>query len=186
MTTTFATRITRLSAGAMLAASLTVAAPLAAQASTIYPPAESCTTATGTVQAGGGFQFGCNDATFSPNESVTITVTGENGAGATIGMVRTAVTTASGQVTSDASGALPAVTITLPTDATGIYNIAAVSATSAGATASVTVTTGTDGLPVTGFDSGTLTGLWIGGGALVLAGAAVGVTALVRRRQSDD
>jgi len=39
-----------------------------------------------------------------------------------------------------------------------------------------------DGLPTTGGDSGQLLGIWIGGGALVLAGVVVLVAVLVRRR----
>ena len=71
--------------------------------------------------------------------------------------------------------------ITLPTDARGTYNIAAISATSAGGTAAVTVTNDSGGLPVTGLDSASLTGLWIGGALLVLAGGGLAVWAAIRR-----
>ncbi len=159
-----------------------VAAP-AASASTIYPPSGSCTTSPTTTQAGGTVSFECAAETFSSEEAVTITVTGENGAAAEIGMVRFAITTATGAAESEADGSLTAVDITLPSDATGTYNVAAVSATSAGGTAAITVT-GADGLPSTGLDSGTTLGLWIGGGALLVAGAALAIAAGVRRSRN--
>lgn len=89
------------------------------------------------------------------------TVTGENGGSATLGT-----------------------TIVLPSDASGIYNIAAVSSSSAGGTASVTVTaSGEENLPTTGGDAGTI-GLWAGAGLLVIAGGAVAVAASVRRSRN--
>ena len=167
-----------------LAATLVVGAvlavPAAANASTIYPPSGSCTTTPATTQAGGSIAFECASETFSPDESITITVTGENGSAARIGMIKFAITTASGNATSEADGSLAAVDITLPSNASGTYNIAAVSSTSAGGTAAITIT-GADGLPATGLDQGQTLGLWIGGGALLLAGAALAVVAAVRR-----
>lgn len=67
----------------------------------------------------------------------------------------------------------------------------AVSESSTGGTASVTVSTGSTGgggsLPATGADNSALLGVWVGGGALVLAGGALAVAATVRRnRQSVD
>jgi hypothetical protein len=112
---------------------------------------------------------------------VTITVTGENGGAATIGMVKFAITTASSTTSSEADGSLAPVSITLPSGATGTYNIAAVSATSAGGTAAVTVASEPGGLPTTGLDSGSLTALLIAGGALVLVGGALAITMAMRR-----
>ncbi|AZC12448.1 cell wall protein [Microbacterium sp. ABRD28] len=152
-----------------------------ADASSIYPPSGSCTTSPATVEPGGGFAFQCAPATFSSAEQVTITVTGESGAGADIGMVRFAITTASGTTTSAGDGSIAPVRITLPQNASGTYNIAAVSSTSAGSTAAVTVTAPDGALPVSGMDSGSLIGLFVGGGALVLAGVALAVAALLRR-----
>jgi len=165
---------------AALALGAVVAVPAAASASTIYPPTESCTTTPAATQAGGTIAFECAAETFSADEPVTITVTGENGADARIGMVRLAISTASSIVRSEADGSLAPIDITLPSNASGTYNIAAVSSTSAGGTAAVTVT-GADGLPTTGLDQGQIIGLWIGGGALVLAGAVLAVVAMVRR-----
>ena len=174
-----------LAAVAALATFAVLGAPAAAQASTIYPPSGACTASPATTQPGSTIGFECAAGTFSGDESVTVTVTGENGAAATIGMVRFAISTASEVVTSEANGSLAPLSITLPSNATGTYNIAAISSTSAGGTAAVSIT-GADGLPVTGLDSGSMLGLWIGGGALVLAGAALGIAAVVRRRRDAD
>ncbi|MBW9094141.1 LPXTG cell wall anchor domain-containing protein [Microbacterium jejuense] len=167
---------------ATLALGAVVASPAAASASTIYPPSGSCTTTPATAQAGDTVVFACAAETFSADETVTITVTGENGADASIGMVRFAITTASSTTKSAADGSLAPIDITLPSNATGTYNIAAVSATSAGGTAAVSIT-GADGLPSTGLDQGQTVGLWIGGGVLLLAGAALAIVAAVRRRR---
>jgi hypothetical protein len=168
-------------AASAIAALAVLAVPSAASANAIYPPSGSCTVSPATPAAGETVRFQCSAETFSPNEPVTITVTGENGAGASIGMIKFAISTASGTSTSTDVGALSAVPITLPSNASGTYNIAAVSPTSAGSTAAATISSDGSGLPTTGLDSASLTGLWIGGGALVLAGAALGVTAMVRR-----
>lgn len=166
-----------------LVGALAIVAPTAAQASTIYPPSDSCTASPATAAPGARIEFSCSPETFSSNERVTITVTGENGTDARIGMVRLAISTASGFAQSQTDGSLRPVGITLPSNASGTYNIAAVSASSAGGTAAVSASAGSDSaLPSTGLDSGSLLGLWVGGGALVAAGAALGVTALVRRR----
>lgn len=167
---------------ATVAAALLVLAPTAALASPIYPPSDSCTTTPATAEAGGTISFECAEATFSGDESVTVTVTGENGAAARIGMVRFAITTASSIVTSEADGSLAPIDITLPPDATGTYNIAAVSATSAGGTAAASIVS-TGGLPATGLDSDSTLGLWIGGGALVLAGVTLAGAAVWRRAE---
>ena len=68
-----------------------------------------------------------------------------------------------------------------PSNASGTYNIAAISATSAGGTAAVTVSSGSGGLPTTGLDGGSLVALGIGGGVLLLAGGALAVATAVRR-----
>ena len=77
--------------------------------------------------------------------------------------------------------------ITLPANASGVYNIAAISATSAGGAASASIV-GADGLPSTGGNSDQLLGVWIGGGALVLAGAVIVIArvARARRDRNDD
>lgn len=166
-----------------------VGLPTAAQASSIYPPTGSCTVSPAAITPGASLQFSCAANTFAANETVTITITGENGQGAAIGAVKFAISTASGTVRSTASGALPETQITLPGNASGVYNITAVSETSAGSTATVTSTNGTspsaDGsLPITGLNGASLLAVWVGAGALVLAGGVLAVTAAVRRRRS--
>ncbi|MFS0868199.1 cell wall protein [Microbacterium sp. 179-B 1A2 NHS] len=184
-------RLTRLAVPAALATAMVFAAPAAASAgsSTIYPPVDACQSDAADAGPGDTITFSCDATTFGANERVTITVTGENGAGATFGMVRSAITTASTVRESDAEGALAPVDITLPPDARGVYNIAAVSATSAGGTASAVIDTSAEGgmLPISGFDSNQLMGLWIGGGALLLAGGVIiGAAALRRHRDNTD
>ncbi|QKJ20309.1 cell wall protein [Microbacterium hominis] len=158
-----------------------VALPAAAHASNIYPPTGSCQVSSATVAPGGTVDFLCRAGTFSADEAVTVTVRGDGGADARIGMVRFAISTASATVTSTPAGALAEVAITLPSTASGTYNIAAVSASSAGGTAAVSIEAADGSLPVTGLDSATTLGLWIGGGALVLTGAALAVAATLRR-----
>lgn len=160
-------------------------APLTAQASSIYPPVGSCATSPAGTDAGGTLVFSCRAGTFGATEPVTITVTGQNGRDVAFGMVRTAIGTGSVTRASDADGALGAVRITLPATASGVYNIAAISRSSVGGTASASIT-GADGLPTTGSDSAQLVGVWVGGGALVLAGATVLVALAARRRRDRD
>jgi LPXTG-motif cell wall-anchored protein len=95
-------------------------------------------------------------------------------------MIRMAISTASAGFTSTSEGALEAVRITLPANASGTYNIAAVSPTSAGGTAAASITTA-EGLPTTGLDQSSLAIVWIGGGALLAAGAVLAIVAGVRR-----
>lgn len=173
-------------AAATLVAAGVFLAPAAAQASSIYPPTGSCTTSPTTMTPGGTITFSCSADTFSANETVAITVTGENGSAATIGMLRFAISTASGSATSSDDGSLPGVKITLPSNASGTYNIAAVSPTSAGGTAPTTIAGADGGLPATGITGGSTMGVWIGGGALVLAGAALAVAATLRRTRRSD
>lgn len=172
-------RSARLAAATLLAAGV-IGAPVAASASTIYPPTNSCTTTPSTFTAGSTVELACNAATFGADEAVTITVTGENGSGVSFGRVALAVSTASTVRQSTAEGALEPVRITFPSDAVGVYNIEAISPSSAGGTASASVVTEA-GLPATGADSRTLLGLWVGGGALVAAGATIAVAVAVRR-----
>ena len=78
----------------------------------------------------------------------------------------------------------------LPSDASGNYNIAATSETSAGGTGTVSVgcdrvAADPEACPATGIDSSSLLGLWVGGGALVLAGGAVALTAAARRNHKE-
>ena len=71
-------RVARVAGASLLGAALALS-PVAAQASTIYPPVDSCTSSPASVPAGGTLSFVCASGTFAANEPVTITVTGENG-----------------------------------------------------------------------------------------------------------
>lgn len=173
-------RLTRVAIAAAIVAGSALALPQAANASVIYPPSNACAVNPSAASAGETIVFSCDADTFSPNEDVTITITGENGADANFGFVKFAVSTGNTTRTSTDTGALAAVEITLPSDASGVYNIEALSATSAGGVASPTVSA--DGnLPATGSDNAQLLGLWIGGGTLVLAGGAIAIATTVRR-----
>lgn len=170
----------------MMAALLGVAIigfPAAASASSIYPPTDACSIEPSTMTAGGTVVFECGGGTFGIDEPVTITVTGENGAGTTFGLVQFAISTGSYNTTSGAAGELAGVSITLPDDASGVYNVAAVSPSSAGGISSVTIAAADgEALPNTGGDAGALA-LWAGGGLVLLAGGAVAIAAARRRRR---
>lgn len=177
--------IFRAAAVALLAAALTTL-PLAANAST-YPPAGSGTVSSSTVVPGGTVTFSVANDIFEPGEPVTVTLTGENASGASLAFVKFAVQTKTlGVLEANAQGGLDPISIRFPADASGPYTITAISP-SAGGGVSATVTavaagSGAGGvLPATGSDSASLLGVWIGGGALVLAGGALAVVAAVRR-----
>ncbi|GAA2002597.1 cell wall protein [Microbacterium ulmi] len=173
-------------AAAVIAAAGALSVPAAASAAVIYPPAGSCTVDDATVEPGAVIRFSCAAETFSADEQVTVTITGEDGASSRIAFFHFAITTASGIVESGADGSLGPVSITLPSNATGTYNIAAVSETSAGGTATATVPTAGGGLSATGLAQEPLIAVLIGGGVLVLAGGALAVAAAMRRRRNSD
>ncbi|PVW03740.1 hypothetical protein DEA06_12425 [Microbacterium sp. Gd 4-13] len=180
---------------AKVAAVITLAAaatfvPLAAQA---YPTGDEAGVSSPTVTPGGTVEFTVADDTFAPGEPVTITLTGENASGASLAAIKMAVETATlGTVTAAADGSI-STGITFPANASGVYTITATSpSVPAGVSVSVSAAAaggGTGGsnaggsLPATGMDSGSLLGLWVGGGALVLAGGAVAVGAAVHRQR---
>lgn len=175
----------RLTAVAALVAASALALPTAAQADTIYPPSNACSVVESRITPGATITFNCSNGTFSPGEFVTVTVEGNTSA--EVGFIKFAVTS-SGTTTSSSAGAI-SVPITFPSNASGNYNIAAVSPTSAGGASTVSVGSaaggGSGSLPATGVDSGSLLGLWVGGGALVLAGGAVALAASVRRNRKE-
>lgn len=181
----------RITAVAALVAASAFALPTAAQADTIYPPSNACNVVPAVITPGATVTFNCSNGTFSPSEFVSVTVEGNTGAD--VGFIKFAVTS-TGSTTSTAAGAI-SVPISFPSNASGNYNITAVSATSAGGASTVSIgaaagggSGGSDGgtsLPATGIDSSSLLGLWVGGGALVLAGGAVALTAAVRRNRKE-
>ena len=176
----------RITAVAALVAASALALPAAAQAAPpIYPPSNACSVVPTVITPGATVTFNCVNGSFTPGEFVSVTVEGNTSA--TVGFIKFAVTSA-GSTTATSGGAV-SVPITFPSNASGNYNIAAVSETSAGGTATVSVGSTTGGesgtLPATGIDTSSLLGLWVGGGALVLAGGAVALTAAVRRNRKE-
>lgn len=176
----------RITAVAALVAASALALPVAAQAAPpIYPPSNACSVVPSVITPGATVTFNCVNGSFTPGEFVSVTVEGNTSA--TVGFIKFAVTSA-GSTTATDGGAI-SVPIAFPSNASGNYNIAAVSETSAGGTATVSVEAAAGGgggsLPATGIDSSSLLGLWVGGGALVLAGGAVALTAAVRRNRKE-
>ncbi|MBZ4487652.1 hypothetical protein LQ938_02370 [Microbacterium sp. cx-55] len=174
-------RLSRFAAASALAAILTLV-PVAAFA---YPPNDAARVTQTSVDPGGSVQLSVAADVFTPGEQVTITVRGENASGVTFAMVRTALET---RIYTDAransDGGLDPLTVTFPADAAGAYTIAVFSPSTPGDT--VTVTVGS--LSVTGIDSQSVLGIWVGGAALIVAGALIAVTATVarhRRRHAD-
>ncbi|MFI8632517.1 hypothetical protein ACIGEP_07990 [Microbacterium sp. NPDC077663] len=174
-------KISKAAAALAIATAAVFAAPAVASAYTPSPVVES---GPGTIAPGGTGTFTFAD--FLPGEGVQFTLTGENGAGATLAFVSFAVSSTSTTKDADADGNA-SVEVTLPSNASGEYTLAAVgleSGTSASTTIGVAAAAGGDGGPVlgeTGFDGDALLGLWVGGGVLVLAGASIAVATSVRR-----
>jgi LPXTG-motif cell wall-anchored protein len=174
-------------AAVVIAVAAIVAAPAAANA---YTPPTPTPTAPSTPQSPGNTTIiiGGNvtlNFVFASFEDVTFVLTGENAQGATLASVKTVVNSKQIVKTADAEGDV-AVTVTLPSNASGTYTLAAVGETS-GAASPVTLTAvarAEAGLPATGVDSASLMGVWIGGGVLLLGGLAVTVFAVRRQRET--
>ncbi|MGO1796482.1 MAG: hypothetical protein ACTHZ8_01535 [Microbacterium gubbeenense] len=176
-----------LGASLILAGALVVGAPIAAQAAPYPVPAP---TPAGTVSIAPGATAPVSFTGFAANETVTFTLTGENASGATLAsFVRFAVESIDTAKTSDGEGSV-SVDVTLPADAVGTYALTATGATS-GISQTVTIDTGVatggqpgpGGLSPTGADDGSVLGILVGGGALLLAGGTVVTAIAVRRRQ---
>lgn len=180
---------------ALAAAALVVVAifavPTAAQAA--YVP-DSLISSPGTIAPGGSGTVSFGAGAFTPGETVSFTLTGENASGATLAAVVTAVSSTSTAKTASASGAV-SVTVTLPSNASGAYTLTATGQGSgdiatvaisagAGGSGSGTGTDGaTGGLPNTGAMDPTL-GIWAGGGLLALGAAFVIVLTVIRRQKA--
>lgn len=171
-------RLPRIVAALLLAAVMALgAAPAHA-----YPPDDAVRVSTTSVDPGGTVRLSVIDEVFEPGEQLTITVRGEQASGVVFGAVRTAVETSTyAGARANERGGLDPLTVRFPTDAAGAYTIAVFSASSPGDTVTVTV----GALSVTGMNAQSLLGLWVGGGALVLAGVVVLTAALVARRRRD-
>lgn len=185
--------ITKVGASAALAGALLFAAPAVAQA---YVPT-SPDTVTLTITSNGPVPV----AGFEPGASVTFTLVGVGVTGANIATANLPVSSASVTKTADASGSATAV-VTLPANPVGSYTLAATGAradgssagggstgggTAGGGTAGTgTNAGGSNALPATGMDANSLLGLWVGGGALALAGGAIAVGTKVRRTRQEN
>ena len=144
----------------------------------------------GTVTAVPGEPVTITFSGFEPNEDVLFTLTGENAAGATMASLAAVVNSQTLVKPADASGAV-SVTITLPDNASGEYQLTA-EGLSSGAVAGVTIIvvapgattpTRSGALPATGGDSSTTMALVIGG-VLLAGGLAVATTSMRRQRQA--
>jgi len=175
-------RLTTAVASASVAAALLLAAPVAAQA---YVPTGP-NTVTITITTNGPVPV---DG-FQPGTPVTFTLVGRGVTGANIATANLPVTSASVNKTADSSGTATAV-VTLPANPSGTYTLAASGARADGNgggsnNGGGNNNGGTNALPETGVNGESLMGIYIGGGALVLAGATVAVAAKVRRNRAEN
>lgn len=153
-----------------------VFAPVAANAYTPDPESGSVV-----VAPGGTVTVPFVD--FAPGEVVRFFLSGENAAGASLATVKFVYQSnvALGSKTANGSGSV-APAITLPRNASGTYTLTATGATSS-TSASAKIVIGDPTIAETGGDAGQLLGLWIGGGALLLAGGGIAVATTVRRQR---
>jgi len=177
---------------AAAALSLAAAALMAPTTANAYVDPTAVVATPSTITPGQSSTFTTRDAPFDNNEEVLISITGNNANSAKLAMVKTAMETNTSLRTRAQTGKLN-VAVAFPADASGTYNLTftgSVSGTvrhaqvvigSTGPTPSTPPAKG--GLATTGVDGGATTGLWIAGGSLIAAGAAVGVGAVTRRRR---
>ncbi|PPF66759.1 sortase [Clavibacter michiganensis] len=185
-------------AGAAIALAATFTVSTAAMADP-YTPEGGVTVSDPTVAPGQSTVLSFADGSFAPVVPVTVTITGEDAANATLASFRTApmaVTSNSITKTSTNAGGLR-VTVTLPAgSASGSYaltgtdtqgntvstTISVVAAAGTG-TATGSGSDGAAGLPVTGGQLPVVL-IWTGGGLLLLGAALVAVLATVRRQRT--
>lgn len=180
--------LAKIGGSAALTGVLLLAAPVAAQADYV-PDAPGAQTITVTEDGEYGF------AGFEAGSEVEFTLVGVGVTGANIATAGQRVTAASVVKVADDNGSAAAV-VTLPDPQIGTYSLTASGPAASGSEASVgggtsigggsnasgNVEAGTS-LPATGMDANSLLGFWVGGGALVLAGATVAVAATARRNR---
>ncbi|OUE27306.1 sortase [Clavibacter michiganensis] len=190
-------------AGAAIALAATFTVSTAVTAAP-YTPEGGVTVSDPTVAPGQSTVLSFADGSFAPSVPVTITITGEDAANATLASFRTApmaVTSNSITKNSTSAGGLR-VTVTLPAgSASGTYALtgtdtegntvstsisvvaAAGNGTATGGAAGGTAADGSAGLPVTGGQLPVVL-IWTGGGLLLLGAALVAVLATVRRQRT--
>ncbi|WP_223694382.1 immunoglobulin domain-containing protein [Leifsonia poae] len=180
-------------AALIVGAALALAVPAAANA-TPYTAGGACSISPTVVSAGQTATLTCDPGTFKPSEDVAYTVSGQNGATASLASYRTSVSSAHAvkAASSDGSAIL---TVTVPQNADGAYTITGTGEVSkAASAATVTVlpadapaakTAGTTPSSTGIASTGSVIGWYIAwiGGALVVAGLIVlGLLAARRRR----
>lgn len=166
--------IRKVGASVALAGALLLAAPAVAQA---YVPTSPDTVTVAVTSSGPVSVDG-----FDAGTTVTFTLVGVGVTGANIATANLPATSASVTKSADASGTATAV-VTLPANPVGSYTLSA-----QGARAGVSAGGSNDAgntLPATGVNAETMLGVWIGGGALLLAGATVAVATSVRRNRAE-
>ncbi|CAN00948.1 hypothetical protein [Clavibacter michiganensis] len=186
-------------AGAAIALAATFTVATAANADP-YTPEGGVSVSDPTVAPGESTVLSFGPGSFAPVSAVTITITGEDAANATLASFRTApmaVTTNSITKTSANDGSLR-VTVTLPAgSASGSYaltgtdaqgntvstTISVVAAAGNGTATGGSSADGAAGLPVTGGQLPVVL-IWTGGGLLLLGAALVVVLATVRRQRA--
>ncbi|ANP71463.1 hypothetical protein [Cryobacterium arcticum] len=169
------------------------AVPAAANAAGYVP--DGNIVVSGTIAPGSPVTVSFTPGSFTPGETVSFTLTGENATGATLATFKSVVNSQSLTKTAAGSGAV-AVAVTLPTNASGSYTTTATGLTSGTVgTASLTVAaadsaagtgSGTStggGLASTGYNAPMLA-IWGAAGALLLGVALVVVLGIVRRQRA--
>ena len=182
---TMKTKIVR----AVVALSLAAAALMAPTAANAYTDPAVISVSPSVAAPGGVATFTTDRAAYQGDEEIIVSVTG--GAAKSITLASVATETNDSLRSRAVNGYLKT-PVRFPGNAKGVYYFTFTGATSGLVLhSSVTVTPAGSstspakgGLAVTGFDADNTAGLWIAGGALVLAGGAVAVGTVVRRRRS--
>jgi hypothetical protein len=173
-----------------LAVLAVIAVPTAANAAGYVPVGN--VTVSGETAAGATVEVAFTAGSFTPGESVSFTLTGENAASATLASFKAVVNSQSVVKTAAGSGAV-ALDVTLPADATGTYTTTATGLTS-GTVGTAALTVGSadagaaagnnGGLAATGYSTPMLA-IWAAAGALLLGIALVTVLTVVRRQRAN-
>ncbi|WP_150957533.1 LPXTG cell wall anchor domain-containing protein [Microbacterium testaceum] len=180
-------------AASALAGALLVAAPVAAQAATQAPTYAANNPSTVVIEITESGPVAVPG--FEANADVTAQLAGRGIGPGSLATANLPVTSTSATKKTDASGAV-AFNVTLPENPSGSYTLA-VTGPRAGSDAGTGGSTpigggsgstggsanGSNNLPATGMDASSMLGLWVGGGALALAGGTIAVATTVRRNR---
>jgi hypothetical protein len=182
-------------AAVALAVLAVLAVPAAANAAGYVPVGNVAVS--GAVVAGGTVEVGFAAGSFTPGESVSFALTGENAAEATLATFKGVVNSQSLVKSAAGSGSV-GLAVTLPANASGSYTTTATGLTSGTVgTASLNIAsadgatgtgTGVDssngGLASTGYDAPMLA-IWAAAGALMLGLALMVALTVVRRQRAN-